>query len=169
MKGRRRVDSPPTHRSRISLLSLGIPGSRFRQRNQAVVAASTMPPTGRSLRDRNSPPSCNIKVAKSCPPTCEFQPVVRWLRGGGNAPPSTCFAKTSASGIYRVFRNLRDPLRELIVMLPRNNEKKSYKYMCHLSSFMRCNEFSVLITFTKDARNDHVAFEDKPARVLSFV
>ena len=38
--------------------------------------------------------------------------------------------------------------------------------MSCLSSFMRCNEFSVLITFTKDARNDHLAFEDKPARVL---
>ena len=34
---------------------------------------------------------------------------------------------------------------------------------------MRYNEFAVLITFTKDARNDHLAFEDKPARVLSFI
>ena len=33
--------------------------------------------------------------------------------------------------------------------------------MSYLSSFVRCNEFSVLITFTKDARNDHLAFEDK--------
>ena len=31
---------------------------------------------------------------------------------------------------------------------------------------MRYNELSVLITFTKDARNDHLAFEDKPARWL---
>ena len=52
---------------------------------------------------------------------------------------------------------------------PKNNEKKSYKYMSYLSSFMRYNELSVLITFTKDARNDHLAFEDKPARVLSFI
>ena len=35
--------------------------------------------------------------------------------------------------------------------------KKSYKYMSYLSSFMRYNEFSVLITFTKDARNEHPA------------
>ena len=49
------------------------------------------------------------------------------------------------------------------------NEKKSDKYMSCLSSFMRCNEFSVLITFTKDARNDHLAFEDKAARVLSLI
>ena len=41
--------------------------------------------------------------------------------------------------------------------------------MSHLSSFMRYNEFTVLITFTKDARNDHLAFEDKPARVLSLI
>ena len=46
---------------------------------------------------------------------------------------------------------------------PKNNEKKSYKYMSYLFLFMRYNEFSVLITFTKDARNDHLAFEDKPA------
>ena len=52
---------------------------------------------------------------------------------------------------------------------PKTNGKKSYKYMFYLSSFMRYNEFSVLITFTKDARNDHLAFEDKPARVLSFI
>ena len=43
---------------------------------------------------------------------------------------------------------------------PKNNEKTSYKYMSYLSSFMRYNELSVLITFTKDARNDHLAFED---------
>ena len=53
--------------------------------------------------------------------------------------------------------------------MPKNNEKKSYKYMSYLSSFMRYNEFSVLITFTKDARNDYLAFEDKPARVLSLI
>ena len=41
--------------------------------------------------------------------------------------------------------------------------------MSHLSSFMRYNEFSVLITFTEDARNDNLAFGDKPARVLSFI
>ena len=35
---------------------------------------------------------------------------------------------------------------------PKNNEKKSYKYMSYLSSFMRYNKFSVLITFTKDAK-----------------
>ena len=52
---------------------------------------------------------------------------------------------------------------------PRNNEKKSCKYMSYLSSFMRYNELSVLITFTKDARNDHLPLEDKPARVLSFI
>ena len=34
---------------------------------------------------------------------------------------------------------------------------------------MRYNEFSVLITFTKDARNDQLAFEDEPARVLSLI
>ena len=39
--------------------------------------------------------------------------------------------------------------------------------MSYLSSFMRYNEFSVLIT--KDARNDHLAFEDKPAHVLSLI
>ena len=33
--------------------------------------------------------------------------------------------------------------------------------MSYLSSFMRYNEFSVLIIFTKDARYDHLAFEDK--------
>ena len=70
--------------------------------------------------------------------------------------------------IYRVFRNLWDPFRELTVRL-KIMKKKSYKYTSYLSSFMRCNEFSVLITFTKDARNDHHAFEDKPARVLSFI
>ena len=47
--------------------------------------------------------------------------------------------------------------------------KKSHKYMSYLSSFMRYNEFSVLITFTKDAQNDHFAFENKPARVLSLI
>ena len=52
---------------------------------------------------------------------------------------------------------------------PKNNEKKSHKYMSYLSSFMRYNEFSVLIIFTKDAENDQLAFEDKPARVLSFI
>ena len=41
--------------------------------------------------------------------------------------------------------------------------------MSHLSSFMRYDEFSVLITFTKDARIDHLAFEDKPARILSLI
>ena len=46
--------------------------------------------------------------------------------------------------------------------------------MSYLSSFMRYNEFSVFFfffffTFTKDARNDHLAFEDKPARVLSLI
>ena len=48
---------------------------------------------------------------------------------------------------------------------PQNNEKKSYKYMSYLSSFMRYNEFSILITFTKDAQNDHLAFEDKPEKI----
>ena len=52
---------------------------------------------------------------------------------------------------------------------PKNNEKKSYKYTFYLSLFVRYNEFSVLITFTKDARNDHVAFEDEPTRVLSLI
>ena len=52
---------------------------------------------------------------------------------------------------------------------PKNNEKMSYKYMSYLSSFTRYNEFSGLITFTKDAQNDHLAFEDKPARVLSLI
>ena len=51
----------------------------------------------------------------------------------------------------------------------KNNEKKSYKYMSYLSSFMRYNEFSVLITFTKDAQNDHLAFKDKSARVLLLI
>ena len=37
--------------------------------------------------------------------------------------------------------------------------------MSYLSSFMRYNEFFVLITF----RNDHLAFEDKLARVLSLI
>ena len=37
--------------------------------------------------------------------------------------------------------------------------------MSCLSSFMRYNELSVSITFTKDARNDHL----EPARVLSFI
>ena len=50
---------------------------------------------------------------------------------------------------------------------PKNNEKKSYKYISYLSSFMRYNEFSILIIFTKDAQNDHLVFEDKPVRVLS--
>ena len=35
---------------------------------------------------------------------------------------------------------------------PKNNENKLCKYMSYLSSFMRYNEFSVLITFTKDAK-----------------
>ena len=52
---------------------------------------------------------------------------------------------------------------------PKNNEKESDKYMSYLSPFMTYNEFSVLITFTKDARNDQLAFEDKRARVLSFI
>ena len=38
-----------------------------------------------------------------------------------------------------------------------------------MSSFRRYNEFSVLITFTKDARDDHLAFEDNSARVLSSI
>ena len=38
--------------------------------------------------------------------------------------------------------------------------------MSYLSSFMRYSEFSVLITFTKD---DYLAFEDKPARILSLI
>ena len=59
-------------------------------------------------------------------------------------------------------------LWELIVHL-KIMKKKSDKYMSHLSSFMRYNEFSVLTTFTKDPRNDHLAFEDQPARVLSFI
>ena len=33
--------------------------------------------------------------------------------------------------------------------------------MFYLSSFMRYNEFSVLITFTKDAQNDNLAFEEQ--------
>ena len=37
---------------------------------------------------------------------------------------------------------------------PNNNERKSYKYMSYLSSFMKYNELSVLITFTKGAQND---------------
>ena len=41
--------------------------------------------------------------------------------------------------------------------------------MSYLSSFVRYNEFPVLVTFTKDARNDHLAFEDEPTRVLSFI
>ena len=45
----------------------------------------------------------------------------------------------------------------------------SYRYMSHLSSFMRYNEFSVLITFTIDARSDHLAFEDKLASILSSI
>ena len=53
--------------------------------------------------------------------------------------------------IYRVFRNLWDPFRELIVRL-KIMKKKSYKYMSYLSSFIRYNEFFVLITFTKDAK-----------------
>ena len=52
-----------------------------------------------------------------------------------------------------MFRNLWDPLRELSVRL-KIMIKKSYKYISYLSSFMRYNEFSVLIIFTKDARND---------------
>ena len=67
---------------------------------------------------------------------------------------------------YRVFRNLCDPLWELIVKLM----KKSHVNMCpiclRLRDIMKC---SVLITFTKDARNDQLAFEDKTARVLSFI
>ena len=54
--------------------------------------------------------------------------------------------------IYRVFRNLWDPLRELILCL-KIMKKSQCKYMPYLSSFMRYNESSVLITFTKDARN----------------
>ena len=53
--------------------------------------------------------------------------------------------------VYRVFRNLWHPLRELIVRL-KLMKKESHKYMSCLSSFMRRNEFSVLITFTKDAK-----------------
>ena len=41
--------------------------------------------------------------------------------------------------------------------------------MSRLSSFARYNELSVSITFTNDARNGHLAFEDEPARVLSFI
>ena len=41
--------------------------------------------------------------------------------------------------------------------------------MSYLSSFMRYNELSVLITFAKDTQNDHLAFEDKPVRVLSSI
>ena len=37
--------------------------------------------------------------------------------------------------------------------MPKNDEKRSYKYTSYLSSFMRYNELSVLITFAKDARN----------------
>ena len=42
--------------------------------------------------------------------------------------------------LHRVFRNLWDSLRELIVRL-KITKKKSYKYMSYLSSFMRYNEF----------------------------
>ena len=55
---------------------------------------------------------------------------------------------------------------------PKNNGEKViyiYKYMSRLSSFARYNELSVSITFTNDARNGHLAFEDEPARVLSFI
>ena len=46
----------------------------------------------------------------------------------------------------------------------------SCKYTSYLSLFTRHDKFSVLITFlAKDARNDQPAFEEKPARVLSFV
>ena len=52
-----------------------------------------------------------------------------------------------------MFRNLRDPLRELIVRL----------------KIMKKSHVNILITFTKDARNDHFAVEDKPVRVLSLI
>ena len=39
--------------------------------------------------------------------------------------------------------------------------------MSYLS--MRYNEFCVSITFRKDTRNDHLASEDKPARVIDLV
>ena len=51
----------------------------------------------------------------------------------------------------------------------KNNKKKSYKYMSCLSSFVRYNEFSVLVTFTKDARNDHLAFEARTRLVIDLV
>ena len=51
--------------------------------------------------------------------------------------------------LYKVFRNTSGA----DCTLKNNEKKKLYKYMSYLSSFMRYNEFSVLITFTKDARN----------------
>ena len=62
----------------------------------------------------------------------------------------------ACSRLYRVFRDLWHPLVGADCT-SKNNGKKSYKYMSYLSWFMRYNEFSVLITFTKDARNDHRA------------
>ena len=41
--------------------------------------------------------------------------------------------------------------------------------MSYLSSFTRYNELSVLITFTKNARNDHLAFLKTSLLSLSFL
>ena len=102
----------------------------------------------------------DVTPSDSFDPVSSFDQKVVTLRNGD---PNKSFHR-----LYRVFRNLWHSLRELIVRL-KVMKKKSDKYMSYLSSFMRYNEFSVLITITNDARNDHLAFEDKHARVLSLI
>lgn len=50
--------------------------------------------------------------------------------------------------------------------LPENNVKGSYKHMFYLFLFMKCKQLFVLIlcyliTFKKDAQNDHLKFQGK--------
>ena len=61
------------------------------------------------------------------------------------------------------------PLRELIVRL-KIMKKSSHINICPVClRLWDIMNFLFSITFTRDARNHHLAFEDKPARVLSVI
>ena len=70
-----------------------------------------------------------------------------WAKTSSNVHKHSFFPFLLFFYIYRVFRNLWDPLRGLVVRI-KIMGKKSCKYMSYLSSFMRYNEFSVLNDMT---------------------
>ena len=65
--------------------------------------------------------------------------------------------------LYWVFRNLWDPPRELKIM------EKSHINICLCLRLWDIMNFLFQLLLQKMQRNDHLAFEDKPARVLSFI